>query len=101
MQVTDTHVRVVARLTAQPGKAEALGTLLRGLLAPTHGEEGCITYELLQNRQDSTDFTFVEEWLSEEHLETHLASPHLQAARAEFADLLDGEPDIRRYSVLG
>ena len=99
--MSDTHIRVVARLTAQPGKTDDLRTLLRGLLAPTRGEEGCITYELLQNRQDPTDFTFVEEWLGEDHLEAHLGSPHLQAARAKFPDLLASEQDIRRYSVAG
>ncbi|TDI34394.1 MAG: antibiotic biosynthesis monooxygenase [Acidobacteria bacterium] len=99
--MNDTHIRVVARLMAQPGKTDELGALLRGLLAPTRGEEGCITYELLQNRQDPTDFTFVEEWTREDLLEAHLASPHLQAARSRFPDLLAAEPDIRRYSVAG
>lgn len=99
--MNETHIRVVARLTARPGKTEELHTLLQGLIQPTRGEEGCITYELLKNRQDPAEFTFVEEWRSDHHLDTHLASAHLQAARAKFADLLAGEADIRRYSVVG
>jgi len=36
--------------------------LFCGLIEPTRKESGCISYELLQNRDDPTDFTFVEEW---------------------------------------
>jgi len=61
----DQAVRVVARVVARPGKEDELRTLLRGLIEPTHAEPGCVTYELLQNTADPTDFTFVEEWSSE------------------------------------
>jgi len=61
----DQAVRVVARVVARPGKEDELRTLLRGLIEPTRREPGCVTYELLQNTADPTDFTFVEEWSSE------------------------------------
>ena len=50
---------------ARPGKEDELRALLRGLIEPTRREPGCVTYELLQNTADPTDFTFVEEWSSE------------------------------------
>ena len=34
--------------------------ILIELIEPTRAEEGCITYELLQNDADPADFTFVE-----------------------------------------
>lgn len=55
-------VRVVARMTARPEKIEELKVLLSGLIDPTRREKGCISYQLLQNRADPTDFTFIEEW---------------------------------------
>ena len=61
----DQAVRVVARVVARPGKEDELRALLRGLIEPTRREPGCVTYELLQNTADPTDFTFVEEWSSE------------------------------------
>ena len=97
----DQAVRVVARIVARPGKVEELRAVLQGLVGPTRKEPGCVTYELLQNKTDLTDFTFVEEWRSEEELDAHLQSPHLQEARVRLPDLATADPDIRRYSVVG
>lgn len=97
----DRGVRVVARVVARPGKVEELRALLQGLVEPTRKEPGCVTYELLQNKTDPTDFTFVEEWRSEADLDTHLQSPHLRDARSKLPELAAAAPDIRRYTVVG
>jgi quinol monooxygenase YgiN len=99
--MNQTGIRVVARLTAQADKVEALQSLLQGLLQPTRAENGCISYELLHNTTDATDFTFVEEWTSEDALQDHFQSDHLQAARSQFPDLLAAEADIRIYTLAG
>jgi len=93
-------IHVVARVVAIPDKVEELKSLLLGLIEPTRLETGVIKYELLQNQSDPTDFTFVEEWESAEALNTHLASPHLQAAVASLEGLTAAPPDIRRYYIL-
>ncbi|MCC5636382.1 antibiotic biosynthesis monooxygenase [Nostoc sp. CHAB 5844] len=92
--------RVVARLIALPDKVEELKTVLLELIEPTRQEVGAIKYELLQNQSDPIDFTFVEEWTSNEALDTHLNSPHLQAAVAKLEGLVAAAPDIRRYYLL-
>ena len=94
-------LRVVARITARPDKVEELRAVLSGLIEPTRKEKGCIRYELLQNNADPTDFTFVEEWESDAALDAHLDSVHIEDAVAKMADLVAGEADIRRYSVVG
>lgn len=96
----DQGVRVVARVVARSGRVEELRTLLQGLVEPTRKELGCVTYELLQNKNNPTDFTFVEEWTSEAALDAHLQSPHLQDARVKFPNLAVADPDIRRYTVV-
>lgn len=98
--MADQGVRVVARVVARAGKVEELRAVLLGLVEPTHREPGCVTYELLQNKNDPTDFTFVEEWTSEAALDAHLQSPHLQDARVKFPNLAVADPDIRRYTVV-
>ncbi|MBZ0167860.1 antibiotic biosynthesis monooxygenase [Candidatus Methylomirabilis lanthanidiphila] len=98
--MTDQGVRVVARVVARPGKVEELRAVLQGLVEPTRKELGCVTYELLQNKTDPTDFTFVEEWTSEAALDAHLQSPHLQDARVKLPGLAVADPDIRRYTVV-
>ena len=97
----DQTLRVVARIIARPGKVKELRAVLHGLVEPTRKEPGCVTYELLQNKAEPTDFTFVEEWSSEADLDAHLQSPHLRNARLRLPDLAAADPDIRRYTVVG
>jgi quinol monooxygenase YgiN len=93
-------LRVVARLTALPDKVDEVAAILSELIEPTRREPGCISYELLQNNSDPTDFTFVEEWESDSALDSHIATPHLQKAVAAIRLVLAAPPDIRRYSLL-
>lgn len=93
-------LRVVARMIARPEAVDEVRAVLSGLVGPTRAEAGCVVYELLQNRNDPTDFTFVEEWESDAALDAHLASEHLRDAGAKLPPLLAAEPDIRRYSVV-
>ncbi|MEW6211281.1 MAG: putative quinol monooxygenase [Acidobacteriota bacterium] len=94
-------LRVVARIIARPDKVEELRSLLAGLIEPTRKEPGCISYELLQNRHDPVDLTFVEEWESDAALDAHLATEHIREALAKVPKLVAAEPDIRRYSLVG
>ncbi|BAZ30024.1 antibiotic biosynthesis monooxygenase [Cylindrospermum sp. NIES-4074] len=98
--MTNQTLRVVARINALPDKIEALKAVLLELIEPTRQETGAIKYELLQNQADPTDFTFVEEWESDQALNAHLATPHLQAAVAKLDGLVAAPPDIRLYYLL-
>jgi quinol monooxygenase YgiN len=52
---------------------------------------------LLQNTEDPTDFTFVEEWTTDEALVNHLASDHLEAIGPKLEPVVAEPPDIRKY----
>ncbi len=93
-------LRVIARLVARAGKEEALRSLLMELIAPTRKESGCITYELLQNKENSREFTFVEEWRDDAALEAHFATDDIQNALGKFPDLLAEGLDVRRYILV-
>ncbi|CDH47231.1 MAG: antibiotic biosynthesis monooxygenase [Candidatus Competibacteraceae bacterium] len=96
--MSNATVKVVARITARPDQVRELQALLHCLLEPTRKEPGCIHYQLLWNRADPTDFTFVEEWADDAALDAHLLTPHVQNALAQAQSLLATAPDIRRYS---
>ncbi|MBR8836451.1 MAG: antibiotic biosynthesis monooxygenase [Stigonema ocellatum SAG 48.90 = DSM 106950] len=98
--MTNQTIRVVARVVALPEKVEALKAVLLELIEPTRQEAGCIKYELLQNQSDQTDFTVVEEWASDDALDTHSVSDHMKAVGAKLGGLVATEPDIRRYHLL-
>lgn len=93
-------VRIVATVTGQPGKAAELKAMLLDLIAPTRAEAGCVSYQLLQNNSDPSDFVFVEEWTSDAAIDEHMASAHLRDVVTRAQSLLAKAPDIRRYSLV-
>lgn len=94
------RLRVVAHLTSKPETIDETRAALEAFVTPTRAEAGCIVYELMQNNADPTDFTFVEEWESDETLDAHLASPHISAFKECAGELLACDPDIRRYTLI-
>jgi quinol monooxygenase YgiN len=98
--MSDSSLRVVARITARPDTVNEVRKILLGLVVPTRAEEGCVVYELLQNREDPTDFTFVEEWASDATFQAHHATEHIRSAFPKLEALIAGPPDIRTYSLI-
>lgn len=96
----ENSIRVVAHVTAKPDKINETREILTSLVHATRTEDGCVTYELLQNTEDPTDFTFVEEWVNGDALDAHFQTDHFVAAQKSVADLLAAPPDIRRYVLI-
>lgn len=88
-------IRIIARIVANPNSMDQVCSILTTLVEPTRKESGCIRYELLQNRSDPTDFTFVEEWLSDASIDAHLRTEHVMTALTKLSDLVPVLPDIR------
>ena len=84
----DNLLTLVAEIVAQPGKEDELRNVLLGLIEPTHKEAGCIQYDLHEDNERSGHFIFFERWTSQDHLDRHLATPHLEAFKARMDDLL-------------
>ena len=93
-------IRVVAHLQAHPGKESELREVLEDLVVPTRQEAGCVSYEMLESLEDPAKFTFVEEWTSEDALQSHFETEHIQSALANFPDLLAADLDLRTYQVV-
>jgi len=94
-------LRVIARIKALPNKVGELLSVLTSMIEPTRKEPGCLSYVLLQNNEDPTDFIFVEEWQSNTALESHFATKHFKDSLTKLPDLLAAEPEIKRYHVAG
>lgn len=91
---------LIAILRAKPGRADALEALLRGMLAPSRAEAGCLQYDLHRDRKDVDLLYMIEQWRDDAAFAEHEASPHFQAfvkaAEAELAEL-----DIRLMNRVG
>jgi quinol monooxygenase YgiN len=94
-------LHVIATLRARPGKSEELKKTLEALIVPTRKERGCLSYRLLENRENPDLFTFVEEWASDEALDAHFETDHFRGAMARSSELLAEDPEIRRCTLLG
>ena len=93
-------LRVVAHLTAKPDKIEETREALLKLIEKTRAEDGCVTYELMQNNTDPTDFTFVEEWSDDAALDAHLQTDHIKLIVSRAGELRAAPPDVRRYTLV-
>ena len=97
----DNTLRIIARIKAKPDKVEETRELLSRLVEPTRKEAGCLGYELLQNRDDPTEFTFVEEWRDEAAIAGHFETEHIKGALQKFPELAAEPLDLRKYTLVG
>ena len=93
-------IRIVAKVVANHDSVDQVCSILSDVVEPTRNESGCISYELLQNRTDPTDFTFVEEWETDAAIDAHLTTTHIRDALTKLPGLISSAPDIRRYRVV-
>ena len=92
---------VVATIRAKPGKEAALRQELLALIPTTREEPGCINYDLHQAADNPGHFLFYENWTSKQHLDDHLARPHLTAFLAKADALLAEPPQITLWEKIG
>ena len=81
---------VIAQLRARTGQEKELEGVLRGMIAPTRKEEGCLQYELNNSLSDPAVFVFYERWRNQADLDAHLRTPHMVPALARASELADG-----------
>ena len=96
----DTSLRVIARARAKAEHITQVREILSALVEPTRRESGCLSYELLQNNADPTDFVFVERWANATAEQAHFVTPHLLSALQRLEGLLASEPQICRYGTV-
>ena len=85
---------LIARLTAKPDQAEALGEGLRALIAPTLAEPGSIEYRLHRDHADPGVWILYETWRSRADLDAHFEQPYTRAMLARFPVLLAREMEL-------
>lgn len=84
---------------AKPGMEEELGKRLLALVAPSRAEEGCISYDMHQSKDDPAVWMAYENWRSEEDLELHFQKPYLRAFDDNKDEVLAEPLDARKFSL--
>jgi quinol monooxygenase YgiN len=89
---------VVAEMTAQAGKEDALRAALLACIEPTRAEAGCVEYFLHESTDKAGQFIFYENWVSSAALAEHMETPHLVKLRSLVPDLVEGAPRIVTFT---
>src|SRR5262245_27059532 len=85
-------IHVIAVITAQPGKRDAILEAFRANVPAVHAENGCIEYGAtvdvddfgpMQTKFGADTFVVIEKWESPEALKAHAAAPHMAAYAAK------------------
>ena len=93
------RVTNIVFIRALPGQSEALGQRLLGLVEPSRREPGCINYDVHRSDSDADLWCVYENWRSSEDLKLHFTLPHMQAFVADLPKLMQGELDLRIFSM--
>ena len=91
---------ILVLIPAKPGQADALDAALKGLLAPTRKEHGCISYDAHRSTDDPNLFMMYETWESQAALDKHFQQPHMQDAMAKLPDLVEGGLNLQKFTKL-
>ncbi len=92
-------IRVVAILTAKPGRRNELLELFRANMPAVHAERGCVEYQPFADAEGFADsqepigpdaFVVLETWETAEDLKAHSAAPHMAAFGKAAKDLIAG-----------
>ena len=73
------NLTIVANIHANPDQIGLVRAELEKLVPITRAEQEYITYDLHQDNDDPTHFTFYGNWESRELWQAHMRAPHLAA----------------------
>src|SRR5215510_13677385 len=100
MPMYEEQVTVIAHIEIKPGTEEAFKAELDKLIAATRAESACVNYDFHQSAKQPTLFVAYENWTSMAGLDQHAKSAHIQAFRANCADMFVKPVEITIWKKL-
>ncbi len=92
-------IAVVATAIAKPDRSEEFGMALRALVEPSRADDGCEMYVVHRSLDEPNTWLVYEQWASKEHLDRHLATPHLVGFLEQAPELLTADLDLKVLSI--
>jgi quinol monooxygenase YgiN len=89
----------VGRVTTDPEKRDELVRIAQAVARASREEEGCIGYRVYEDTERENEFVFVEEWESEEALQSHFGTPHIAEFMRAILGAITGPPDVKFHTV--
>lgn len=82
-------IKIMAILSARPGKAAELRALLDTMVAASRTEAGNLCYDLWVDQANEARFVLDELYVDDAAVAAHRATPHFQAYLAAIGDLAE------------
>jgi quinol monooxygenase YgiN len=95
-----TQLTLIAFIRAKKGKGAELGHRLAGLVDQARAEPGNINYDLHRSDEDGDVWVLYENWKDPSDLTAHFEYPYMKKFLATLPELLDGEMDLRRCTMV-
>ena len=93
-------IKVTAKCFIEKGSIEEFKEYSTKLIDETRQEEGCLAYELYQDVNEETVFSFIEEWKDVESLNNHLDSKHFKEIFPKIEKLSSKKMDLNSYALV-
>jgi quinol monooxygenase YgiN len=85
-------------MVVRPERRRDLLETMRGTLEPARVERGCLSYRLYEDAENRNAFVLVEEWETQQDLESHIRTDN-QRRMLALMDLLSEQPEWRFNTV--
>lgn len=89
---------LAGHLKTSPDLVVELADALRGLVADTLNEDGCLDYSFAIDRRDEGTVLVYERWRDEDALGAHLAQPAIGEILGAWADRIDTS-GVRKFDA--
>lgn len=77
---------VAGTIKMNPEKADGAAEIFKSIMIETHKEPGNIDYTFSRDLSDSGTFHIYEKWESQDALDAHLATPHMETFMTAMGD---------------
>jgi quinol monooxygenase YgiN len=90
---------VVGRVQTDADRREELIGMGQALAAASRQEAGCISYRFYEDTEAPNEFVFVEEWESDEALQTHFRTEHIGTFMRSVPGAVLAAPDVKFHTI--
>lgn len=95
-----TQLTLIAFIRAKPGYGDELGRRLVALVEPARAEADNINYDLHRSNDEPDVWVLYENWKTATDLTSHFEKPYMKAFVAALPEVLEGEMDLRRCTMV-
>ena len=92
-------LNVIAIMKSVAGKEDELKQILQTALPKFQQEPGCVSYSLMEDKDDSTHFLTFETWENEEALQAHFKGPTMTEITPTLQALLVSPLELHKGHV--